>query len=895
MLAMRPSPCCHVSSLLASAALLCVSNPLAAQSFVHFESPHAHPLELTADGTRVLAVNTADSRLEVFDVLATAPYLRHAGSIGVGLDPVSVRARTLTEVWVVNHISDSVSIVDLSTMSVRATILTGDEPCDVVFAGARQKAFVSVSQLNRIEVFNPTNLAAAPSIIAIAGEDPRALATDGITVYAAIAECGNDTTIVSELKVSSTVNPYAGDPNPPPNAGTGFSPPLAAGLPVSPKAGIIVRKDAAGAWKDVNNVNWNAAVTWNLNGNDVAVINANSLAVSYAKGFMTTPTALTMLPNGGVIAVGAEAKNEVRFEPNVKGVFVRSEVAILPAGGATVSAKGDLNPHLNYAVSSLPFMQRLLAVGDPRGIAVSADGTRGYATGIGSSNIAAFNLTTFARLGLTTVGDGPTGIVLDAPRARLFTLNRFGGSISIVNESTLTTVGEVAFFDPTPNVVHLGRPFLYDTHISSGLGQASCGSCHVDARMDQLSWDLGDPSGEVKPFNELCNLGLPGQGGSCGNWHPMKGPMSTQTLVGLAGNEPFHWRGDRNDFAEFAHASVSLLGADEDFSITEMARLDAYLATISFPPNPNRNLDGTLKTSLAGGNPVTGQTLFNTGNLDFVQCVTCHTMPTGGGGSIISGNLLAEPQSMKIPQLRNMYEKTGYDSTASTTNARGFGFTHDGATPTLFDFFKLTVFNFAAGAAGDQQRRDVSAFMLSFDTPTHASVGAQATMGGTASNGATRRNALVAIAAAGKAQLIARMPQGAIDVGLLSSGSTFATDVAGVTTTLAALDALAATGVPVTFTLVPLGTGLHAIDRDGDGFYDGDERANCSNPADPTSTPNSGCRADVANNDGVVDAADLAVVLSAWGLADPNANIDCVGVVDAADVAALLNAWGPCP
>ena len=464
-----------------------------------------------------------------------------------------------------------------------------------------------------------------------------------------------------------------------------------------------------------------------------------------------------------------------------------------------------------------------------------------------------------------------------------------------MNESTLTTVGEVAFFDPTPNVVHLGRPFLYDTHISSGLGQASCGSCHVDARMDQLSWDLGDPSGAVKPFNELCNLGLPGQGGSCGNWHPMKGPMSTQTLVGLAGNEPFHWRGDRNDFAEFAHASVSLLGADADFSTTELARLNAYLGTISFPPNPNRNLDGTLKTSLAGGNPVTGQTLFNTGNLDFVQCVTCHTMPTGGGGSIISGNLLAEPQSMKIPQLRNMYEKTGYDSTASTTNARGFGFTHDGATPTLFDFFKLTVFNFAAGAAGDQQRRDVAAFMLSFDTPTHASVGAQATMGGTASNGATRRNALVAIAAAGKAQLIARMPQGAIDVGLLSSGSTFATDVAGVTTTLAALDALAATGIPVTFTLVPLGTGLHAIDRDGDGFYDGDERANCSNPADPTSTPNSGCRADVANNDGVVDAADLAVVLSAWGLADPNANVDCVGVVDAADVAALLNAWGPCP
>ena len=882
---------------LALAACVFTATPSAlyAQNFVHFESPHIHPLEMTPDGLRLLAVNTADARLEVFDVLSSAPYLRHAGSISVGLEPVSVRARTSNEVWVVNHVSDSVSIIDLTTMSTLATLLTGDEPCDVVFAGSRQRAFVSVSQLNRIEVYNPANLLSAPTLIAIAGEDPRALATDGTTVYAAIAECGNDTTIVPELKVSSTVNPYPGDPNPPPNAGSGFSPPLAAGNPVSPKAGIIVRKDALGAWKDSNNGNWNAAVSWNLAGNDVALINANSLALSYAKGFMTTPSALAIAPDGRVISVGTESKNEMRFEPNLNGIFVRSEVAILPAAGTTVSAKGDLNPHLTYSQSNIPMLQRMLAVGDPRGVVVSANGTRAYATGLGSSNVAAFTLAGFARVGLCAVGEGPTGIVLDAARGHLLTLNRFAGSISIVDESSMTPLAEVAYFDPTPAVVRNGRPFLYDTHMSSGLGQASCGSCHIDARMDQLSWDLGDPSGTVKLFNELCNLGLPGQGGACGNWHPMKGPMSTQTLIGLDGAAPFHWRGDRNDFTEFAHAANSLLAGDDDFTPKEMARFEAYLATISFPPNPNRNLNGSLKTSLAGGNPVTGESLFNIGNLDFVQCVTCHAMPTGGGSSIISGNLLAEPQAMKIPQLRNMYEKTGYDSSSSVTNARGFGFTHDGATPTLFDFFKLSVFNFATGAAGDQQRRDVAAFMLSFDTPTHASVGAQATMGGAAANGAVRRNALLAIANASSAQFAARVQQNGIDRGYLMQGSSFASDVAGVTTTLAALDALAAAGSVVTYTLVPNGTGLRAIDRDADGYYDGDERANCSDPANPTSTPGSGCRADVANNDRVVNAADLSTVLSAWGTVDPVANIDCIGVVDAADLSALLSEWGACP
>ncbi|MFM7809064.1 MAG: hypothetical protein ACKPEA_14230, partial [Planctomycetota bacterium] len=312
-----------------------------AQNFVHFESPHVHPIELTPNGSKLLAVNTAAGRLEVFDMLGSPAYLQRVGSIAVGMEPVSVRARSNTEAWVVNQISDSVSVVDLSSMSVTATLLTGDEPADVVFAGSPQKAFVSVSKMNRLEVFTPTSLATAPTLVPIAGEDPRALATDGTRVYAAIFECGNDSTILSATKVSSTANPYTGDPNPPPNAGTGFSPPLTAGLPTAPRAGLIVRRDSAGIWRDVNNANWNAAVSWNLQSNDVAVINANSLATTYAKGFMTTPMALGMMPDGRVLAVGTEAKNEVRFEPNLRGVFVRSEAALLPVGGATTTSRGD--------------------------------------------------------------------------------------------------------------------------------------------------------------------------------------------------------------------------------------------------------------------------------------------------------------------------------------------------------------------------------------------------------------------------------------------------------------------------------------------------------------------------------------------------------------------------
>jgi YVTN family beta-propeller protein len=382
----------RTSFAVGTVAALAVLASAHAQNFVHFESPHVHPLELTPDGQRLVAVNTVDARIEVFDVLAGAPYLRRVGSVSVGLEPVSVRARSATEVWVVNHVSDSISVVDLNTMSVTATLLTGDEPCDVVFAGKAGRAFVTASQLNRVEVYTPANLAAAPTLIPIAGEDPRALATDGTYVYAAIFESGNDTTVIPETRVSTaSMNPYAGDPNPPPNAGSAFSPPLTAGLPTPPRAGMIVRRDSAGTWRDVNNANWNAAVTWNVQSNDVAVINANSLATSYAKGFMTTPMALGMMPDGRVIAVGTEAKNEVRFEPVLRGVFIRSEAAVLPVAGANTTSRGDLNPHLAYTSGNIPIVQRLLSLGDPRGVVVSSNGSRAYATGMGSSNIVAFS------------------------------------------------------------------------------------------------------------------------------------------------------------------------------------------------------------------------------------------------------------------------------------------------------------------------------------------------------------------------------------------------------------------------------------------------------------------------------------------------------------------------
>ncbi len=133
-----------------------------------------------------------------------------------------------------------------------------------------------------------------------------------------------------------------------------------------------------------------------------------------------------------------------------------------------------------------------------------------------------------------------------------------------------------------------------------------------------------------------------------------------------------------------------------------------------------------------------------------------------------------ETQHMKIPHLRNMYQKVGMfgmpnvgffnpgDNGATGEQVRGFGFLHDGSVDTLFRFHNATVFNqsflnpggFPAGTAGDTLRRQVEQFLFAFDSNLAAIVGQQVTL--TSTNGVTvgpRIDLLIARAAAGECDL----------------------------------------------------------------------------------------------------------------------------------------------
>jgi YVTN family beta-propeller protein len=657
---------------------------------------------------------------------------------------------------------------------------------------------------------------------------------------------------------------------------------------------LIVKK-VNGNWVDDNiaaGLNWNSAVTWDLHDHDVAVVDANALSVSYIPGLMNLNMNLAVRPGAqpAITVIGTDGLNVRRFEPIARGVFLRVLGASIPVAGGSPSMV-DLNPHLNYSTPTIPQPQRDLSIGDPRGIDWRGDGQRAYIAGMGSNNVVVTDAA-LARIALINVGQGPTAVKFDHARGLVYVLNRFAGTISVIDDSTLAVDATVSLFDPTPNEIRLGRPHLYNTHKSSGLGHISCASCHVDARMDQLAWDLGDPQGSVASVP----TGFCMSGDFCLPFHPMKGPMVTQTLVGIMNNGPMHWRGDRADLAAFNPAFVGLQGDDAQLSVREMAEFENFIDTIRFPPQPNRNFDNSLKnTPLAnGGIPTLGEATF--GGLA-LNCIACHATPSGTNGlaHVLGG------QTMKMPHLRNQYEKTGFSKT-SMSNNRGFGFNHDGTNATIFDFLVFNGFPFS----GDQERRDSEAFVLSWASDTHAAVGVQTTVVNGASISPSQQSLIEDMLAQGdkgnvglvvKGRL-AGMQRGWSYVG----ASDYQSDRAAESIAHASLLALAAAGNELTWTVVPSGSQARiGIDRDSDGFFDRDELDACSDPADPLENPTNVCIGDT-NGSHSVDVDDLIAVILTWGLTGaPGALPTDVGpgcgngVVDVDDLIAIILNWGACP
>ena len=667
----------------------------AAVSFTHFEARHTHSIGLTPDGTRLLALNTNDGRLSVFDISNASnavPVL--IKEIPVGLEPISLRARTNDEVWVVSEVGDSVSVVSLSRGAVLEVLSAPDEPADVVFA--QGKAFVSCARNNLVRVFSAERQPLGS--IMLDGLAPRALTTDaaGTKVYAAFLHSGNNTTVLP------------GNQAPPQPSPTNQA------LPTPPRTALIVSTS-------------DPRINYTVADRDVAEIDAATHeVVRYFGGTGTSIFDVAVHPATGDIWVSnTEALNLIRFEPELRGHFIDNRLTRI-AQGSGAPTIFDLNPGIDYGTLPNPVAQAS-ALAQPTSLVFASGGANAWVTAFASDRIAkvaASSGAVVSRIDLRPAGQGsrqmrgPRALVLHEALQRLYVLNKLSNTISVVSTASEAVVAEipVGSFDPMPAAVREGRGFLFDARLS-GNGTMSCASCHLDADRDGLAWDLGDPGGEmvvVVGANIVVHDFTPRNR----SLHPMKGPLTTQTLRGMTDGAPFHWRGDRPTLQSFNITFDRLMGGAELSTAADIDALAAYLLTLRHHPNPNLQPDGSMPPMFLGGNPARGQQLFNTHEN---HCAVCHEGRKGTNNNLDLRTEVGSTQFVKNPPLQTTYQKLFFNPIAGQESRSGFGLLKDGtgaanALPTVHPYILdqlVTPEDFA----------DVRAFVLLFATDTTPLVG----------------------------------------------------------------------------------------------------------------------------------------------------------------------------
>jgi DNA-binding beta-propeller fold protein YncE len=793
-----------IITLLISTAF-CAGGVVAEENYTLFESDQVRPMAMSADGNILYAVNTPDNRLEAFQIKDGG--LEPIGSVLVGVEPVAVAVANDGKVWVVNHVSDSVSIVNASNpakMSIVDTLLVGDEPRDIVFAGSnKSRAFITTAHRGQnspvpledfttpgigradVWVFDTSDLGSAMggepiTIISLFTDTPRALAvsSDGKQVYAAGFKTGNKTTTILEM----IVTPEGGVPgadNLVDMNGDGIPEPHIADANgvLQPLTSLIV-KYRNGHWRDETGKIWDDQVKFNLPDKDVFVIDANAdiPAVKagndgYRTGVGTVLFNMAVNPvNGKIYVTNTEARNDVRFEgegglgSTVRGHFAESRITVIDNNAVLPR---HLNKHIDYSKCCKNNTdEKAAALAQPMEMAISSDGKKLYVAAFGSNKVGIFDTAKLEDNSfqpnsadqVEVAGGGPSGVVLDEKRNQLYVLTRFDSGISIINTVDKKRVAHITMHNPEPAHIREGRKYHYDANLTSSHGDSSCALCHVFGDMDQLAWDLGNPDGSPLPnYAPLAidhqDFGFPAEISTFMN---MKGPMTTQSMKGMANHGAQHWRGDRTGadgfteskqpdsgvydeqaaFKAFNPAFTGLIGRETQLSDEAMQDYTNFALELTYPPNPIRNLDNSLEPAQQAG-----RDFFM--NPDMIvdtvhHCNGCHvldrdanknkTNKPGFFGTDGKNTFAFQTQFFKVPHLRNLYQKVGMFGMANNNNfladdwwtgldpenmtmeemqnhmffgnenpyqgdqIRGFGMFHDGSVDTIFRFHNIIGF-----------------------------------------------------------------------------------------------------------------------------------------------------------------------------------------------------------
>ena len=268
-----------------------------------------------------------------------------------------------------------------------------------------------------------------------------------------------------------------------------------------------------------------------------------------------------------------------------------------------------------------------------------------------------------------------------------------------------------------------------------------------------------------------------------------------------------------------------------------------------------------------------GKAIFSGPVTDIIlACDGCHALDPAQGffGSNSFQTFDGGVQNVKVPHLRNVYTKVGMFGISGFglpnfgDQIRGYGVFKDGSVDTLTNFVSAAAFS-----TNPTQEADLVQFMLAFDSDLAPMVGQQVTLNATNGPGGTDQRIDEMVDRAGtpfdslflggtvtECDLIVKGTVGGSQRGWVRQTSGMFMDDLGTEISESNLRALVMTEGPLTFTAVPPGSGQRiGVERDSDGLLDGFE-TNTGNFVSPTNTGTDPALADT-DGDGFDDGVEV--------------------------------------
>ncbi len=300
--------------------------------------------------------------------------------------------------YVANSGSGNVSVLNLSTNAVVATIPVGVKPVDVAIGPDGRFAYVANETDGTISVIDTaTNTAVGAPILLAVGSKPDAVAVTPNGEFVYVANSGDDTVSVIDTATNAVI-------------GTAMLP------PGSEPDGVAISPDGTRAFVAQR-------------GNDISILDTATNAVIGSVPDALAPSRIAIGPRGGrAFVTNAGSGSVTAFNP-ANGAVVGTPIPVgsQPAGiaiepsGSFAYAASPVDGTLTAVDTSLDSPVGTLA-GFPgaTGVAFTPDGNAGYATDAAGSSVTILNRASGGVAGTIGVGSEPDGIAVvpdQPPRA----------------------------------------------------------------------------------------------------------------------------------------------------------------------------------------------------------------------------------------------------------------------------------------------------------------------------------------------------------------------------------------------------------------------------------------------------------------------------------------------